>query len=414
MRLRRAVSVSARALLAHKLRTSLVLASVAVGVAGVLLTSAIGQGAEREVRRSIETAGSNLLVVRPAQVKRSAARTQVKGVVTTLRLDDYHAIVALPLATEAAPGVDGGLRVKAGTGSVVATVLGTSPSLARLRKLRVASGRFFDEEDDAAARRVAVLGARVAKTLFPGEDPVGDDVRLRGLPFEVIGVLEPRGIEADGSDQDGNVFVPIRTALRRVFNTTWLTTVFVSVAPPSPARGFTRPQMGDAEAELRDLLRERHRLGPGAADDFAVQDQSKLLAMQQKAIQSITLLTAGLAGVALLVGGVGILALMFLSVKERTAEIGLRMAVGARPVDVLVQFLGEAALLALGGWLLGTLAAAVGGAAVALGTKWKVALPVEGAAASLLMALVIGLGFGALPARNAARLPPVQALGAAS
>lgn len=207
MRLQRAVTLSLRALFAHKVRTTLALASVGMGVAGVLLTSAVGKGAEAEVRRDIEAAGSNLLVVRPAQVKRSAARKTMRGVVTTLRLDDYRAIAALPLAREAPPGVDAGLRVKGGAGSMLGSVLGTGPALARQRNLRLQSGRFFDEEDDAASRRVAVLGARVAKTLFPGEDAVGRDVNVRGLPFEVIGVLEPKGIQADGSDQDGNVFI---------------------------------------------------------------------------------------------------------------------------------------------------------------------------------------------------------------
>jgi putative ABC transport system permease protein len=406
VRLRRAARLSLRALLAHQVRTALALASVAMGVAGVLLTSAIGKGAGAAVQRNIDAAGSNLLVVRPAPVKRSAARKQVKGVVTTLRLDDYQAIAALPLAAGAAPGVDGGVRIKAGAGSMPASVLGTTSALPRLRNLRLQSGRFFDQDDDDASRRVAVLGARIAQTLFPDEDPVGRDVRLRGLPFEVVGVLQAKGAQADGSDQDGNVYVPIRTALRRLFNTTWLSAVFVSVED--------RARMGEAEAALRGLLRERHRLRLGAPDDFQVQDQLKVLVMQRAAAESLTWLTAGLAGAALLVGGAGIFALMFLSVKERTAEIGLRMAVGARPRDVLLQFLGEAALLALGGWLLGAAAALLGGALVALGTEWKIAFPAGAALASLAMALVTGLGFGALPARQAARLPPIQALGAGS
>jgi len=406
VKLRRAVRLSVRALLGHKVRTALALSSVGMGTAGVLLTSAVGKGAGNEVTRSIEAAGSNLLVVRPAQVKRSAARKTMRGVVTTLRLDDYREIAALPIVREAAPGVDTGLRLKAGGGSMPGSVLGTAPALARLRNLRLQDGRFFDEDDDAGSRRVAVLGARVAKTLFPGEDAVGQEVRVRGQPFEVIGVLEPKGIQPDGSDQDGNVFIPIQTALRRVFNTTWLTAVFVSVED--------RGRMRDAEAAVRELLRERHRLAPGAPDDFAVQDQVRLLAIQQAAVEGLTLLTAGLAGVAMLVGGAGILALMFLSVKERTAEIGLRMAVGARPVDVLVQFLGEAALLALGGWAAGTAVAVLGGMVLAMGTEWTVALPVDAALGSFLMALVTGVGAGALPARKASLLPPIRALATAT
>ena len=402
MRLRRTLGHSRRALLAHRLRTLLALVSVAIGVTGLVLTSAIGNGAEAEVRRGIETAGANLLVVRPAQVKRSAARKKMTGVVTTLRLDDFAAIATLPLVVEAAPGVDGSLRVESRGGSILASVVGTAPAVARLRRLCVRRGRFFDEDDDTNASRVAVLGARVARTLFPDADPVGSDVRVRGLPFEVVGVLEPKGIEPDGSDQDGYVFVPARTALRRVFNTTWLTAVFVSVQE--------RESMPAAEAALRALLRERHRLLPGSPDDFDVQDQVKLLAMQQEAIETLTRLTAGLAAVSMLVGGAGILGLMYLSVKERTAEIGLRMAVGARPVDILAQFLAEATLLAMGGWFVGAVLAGIAGVAVRLGTEWSVAAPAGAVLASFLMALVTGLGFGALPARKAALLPPIQAL----
>jgi putative ABC transport system permease protein len=405
MRLRRAARVSVSALLNHKVRTALALASVGMGTAGVLLTSAVGKGAETEVRRSIEEAGSNLLVVRPAPVKRSAARKAIRGVVTTLRLDDYEAIAALPIARDAAPNVDAGLRLKAGRGSMVGGVVGSAPALARLRNLRVASGRFFDDEDDRQSRRVVVLGSRIATTLFPGRDPLGQELRVRGQPFEVIGVLQPKGLQADGSDQDGNVFVPARTALRRVFNTTWLTAVFVSVED--------RGQMREAEAQVRNLLRERHRLPAQAADDFQVQDQARLLAMQRSAVEGLTLLTAGLAGVSMLVGGAGILALMFLSVKERTAEIGLRMAIGARPRDVLVQFLGEAAMLALFGWAAGAVAAVAGAVVIATATEWNTGFPAAAVTASFLMALLTGLSAGVFPARRAARLPPIQALATA-
>jgi putative ABC transport system permease protein len=172
--------------------------------------------------------------------------------------------------------------------------------------------------------------------------------------------------------------------------------------------------MPEAEVALREVLRERHRLRPGVENDFQVQNQARLLAMQQAAVESLSWLVAGLAGVSMLVGGAGILALMFLSVKERTAEIGLRMAVGARPRDVLLQFLGEATLLAVGGWLLGSAAAVLGGIGVALGTEWRLAFPAGAALVSFLMALVTGLGFGAFPAHRAALLSPIQALGTAS
>jgi putative ABC transport system permease protein len=405
MKLGRNLRSSLRALLAHRLRVTLVLSSVAMGVASVVLTSALGKGAEVEVLRGIEAMGTNLLVVRPAPVKRLVARKTVQGLMTSLKVEDADAIAELALVEAAIPGTEGTLRVKAGNSAVVTSVLGTTPAFPDVRSFRLRGGRFFDAEDDLTARRVAVLGARIEERLFPGEDPVGRSIRIRGVPFEVVGVLEAKGVLADGSDEDNQVVIPLRTALRRVFNTTWISTVFVSVRDPQ--------RMQDTETEIAALLRERHQLErAGKPDDFAIQNKTRFLAAQQETIQSLTLFTSGLAAVALLVGGTGILALMLLSVKERTGEIGLRRAVGARPRDILVQFLAEATVLALGGWIAGVAAGALGAGTVAFGTDWKVAVPVEALLASLAMAGITGLGFGAFPARKASLLPPIQALSA--
>jgi putative ABC transport system permease protein len=405
VRLGRSLALSLRALLAHRLRVLLAVSSVTIGVAAVLLTSAIGQGARAEVLRTIDGMGTNLLVVRPAEVKRQAARRAMSGVVTTLAVDDYHAIADLGLVASAAPGLEAPLRVKAEGLAMVTKVLGTTPSFPDVRRFRLRDGRFFDGNDDRDARRVAVLGDRVQKSLFPGDDAVGQVIRIRGVPFEVIGVFEAKGAVAYGSDEDNQVVVPIRTALRRIFNSTWLTSVFVSVADAG--------RMEEGEDEIRRLLRERHRAAAeGRPDDFAIQNQAKVLSLQRETAESLTLLGTGLAAVALLMGGTGILALMLLSVKERTGEIGLRMAVGARPRDVLSQFLIEASLLALGGWLVGVTLGGLGVGVVAYGTEWNIGVPGEAIVASLIMAVVTGLGFGALPARKASRLPPIQSLGA--
>jgi putative ABC transport system permease protein len=379
---------------------------VAVGVAALVLTRAVGQGAQEAVARTIEAMGADLVVVKPAPVRRLAARTQVRGLATTLSPDDGAAIAALPSVLRAAPAAERALRVKAGTRAAPASVLGTTPAFEEVRNLRLRSGRFFDAEEEGAARRVAVLGARVADALFPGEDATGRSLRVRGVPFEVVGVLEARGVMADGSDEDGQVIIPLRTALRRVFNTSWLTLVFVRAADQGARER--------AAAEIAALLRERHGLAARARpDDFAVQGEDRMLAGQRDAAASLTLLTSGLGALALLVGGAGILALMLLSVKERTPEIGLRMAVGARPRDVLAQFLLEAAALAVGGWAAGLALAGLGAVAVRVLTAWPLAVPRGALAASLAMAAGTGLVFGALPARAAARLPPVQALGRA-
>jgi putative ABC transport system permease protein len=400
MRVRRSIGPSLKALLAHRVRASLAMASVTAGVAAVVVTSAIGAGAEADIRRQIEGIGANLLVVRPAQVKRVVARKEVTGTVTTLRLDDFEAIAALEPVSDAIPGIEAAVKVKAGASAMNTKVLGTAPEFPAVRRFDIARGRFFDAEDDRTAERVAVLGARVADAVFAG-NPVGQTIRIRGIPFAVIGVLAPKGNVA-GGDEDNQVVVPIRTALRRLFNVAWLTTIFVNVAD---SRG-----MADAEREISAVLRERHRIELDQPQDFEVQNATMFLALQQETARMLGQVTTGVAAIALVVGGTGVLALMLLSVKERTEEIGLRMAVGAQPRDILIQFLFEATVLAMGGWLGGIVLGFAGATAVALSTSWNVAAPLEMLLVSLGMAMTIGLGFGALPARRASLIPPIQAL----
>jgi putative ABC transport system permease protein len=400
MKVRRSIGPSLKALLMHRVRAALAVSSVTAGVAAVLLTSAIGGGAEAQVRRRIESIGANLLVVRPAQVKRFVARKDVKGTVTTLRVGDLDAIAALEPVAKAVPGIEAPVKVKAGAAAMTTKVLGTAPEFPGVRRFQIDRGRFFDAEDDRQARRVAVLGARVAGALFDG-NPLGQPIRIRGIPFDVIGVLAPKGA-VTGGDEDNQVMVPIRTALRRLFNATWLNTIFVSV---NDSRS-----MADAEREISAALRDRHRVGPEEQPDFEVQNATSFLALQQETAGTLRRLTTGIAAVALIVGGTGILALMLLSVRERTAEIGLRMAVGARPRDILVQFLFEATLLALGGWTAGIVLGGAGATVVALSTTWTIDVPWDALLVSLAMAMTIGLGFGAFPARRASLIPPMQAL----
>lgn len=392
MRVRRSFRLSRRALFAHRMRAALAVTSVAAGVGVVLLTSAIGAGAQRAIVRKIESMGTNLLIVRPAPVERRASRKTIRGVVTTLVPDDADAIARVPSVVEAAPGAERPVRVKAGRYASTTKVLGTTPAFLRIRNFRVSAGRFFDERDEL--QRVAVLGARTAEALFPNGNAVGAEIRVRGVPFDVIGVLEAKGITPDGGDEDNQIVIPLRTAMRRTFNTTWLTTVFVTAANVDGAR-----------ANIEQRLRERH-----GREDFSVQNTTQFLSMQQKTAGALTLLATGLGAVALIVGGAGILALMLMSVRERTGEIGLRIAVGATPNDILTQFLVEATLLTFGGWMLGLVIASIGAAAVALATEWTLAVPVDALVASIAMAVVTGLGFGAFPALQASRLPPIEAL----
>jgi putative ABC transport system permease protein len=250
---------------------------------------------------------------------------------------------------------------------------------------------------------VAVLASRVDENLFGDENPIGQEIRVRGIPFEVIGVLESKGVQADGSDEDNRVIIPIRTALRRVFNSTWLNPVFISVRSPA--------EMDAARAQISGLLRERHQLTDyNRADDFSIQDKTKVLATQRQLAETLTFVATSLAGASMVVGGTGILALMLMSVKERTGEIGLRIAVGARPKDVLVQFLLEALFLAAGGWGIGMLLGVVVALAIARTTAWKIAVSSSLILTTLGIIIVTGLLFGAYPARKAALMPPNRAL----
>lgn len=403
MKLVRGLSISAGALFAHKVRTALALSSVAVSVAAVIVVSAIGTGAKEEICRQTETMGTNLLVVRPAQIKNSTARKQMRGVVSTLTLQDYEAISDLAAVQAAIPGFESTLTAKAGSGSMSALVLGTTDAYLQVCRFTVKRGRFIDDDDNRRARLVAVLGARVSEELFPQQDAIGQEIRIRGVSLEVIGILQAKGILPDGSDEDNQILIPIRTALRRVFNLNWLNPIFVSVRDPN--------QMTAAAAEMTQVLRASHRIEhEGRPDDFEIQDKSKILATQKQIADSLTKLALGLAGVSLLVGGIGILALMLMSVKERTSEIGLRIAVGARRADILMQFLAEAALLAAGGWLAGLILGLMGAAMVAFMARWRVALSPQMLLASLATVLTAGLGFGAWPARKASVITPIRAL----
>jgi putative ABC transport system permease protein len=405
MKLRRSIRVSIRALVAHRIRTALALSSVSAGVAAVVVTSAIGAGARRNIAQGIDRMGVNMLVVRPAEVKRLASRREIAGSVRTLLMEDRDAVADLPFVARAAPGVETSVRIKAGASATMTRLMGTTPDFPLIRGFTVRSGRFFDASDVHDARRVVVLGARVAGVLFD-DDPVGRQIRIRRVPFDVIGVLAPKGALADG-DEDNQVIVPVSTALRRVVNTTSLSAVFVSVKGEDPRSMF------EAEAAIGALVRRRHRTGRDGRPDVEIQNAARYFSMQTKTADSLGTLTTGLGAVAMLVGGTGIMALMLLSVRERTNEIGLRMAVGAGSGDIFAQFLLEASMLAIGGWLGGMVLGLMATGAIGALTSWPVAAPVPTILASLAMALVIGLVFGALPARRASRITPVRALASA-
>jgi len=402
MRPARGLRVSLRALTANRARTALVTGAIALGVTSLVATGALGAGAEREMTRSMAALGTNLLVVRPAIVPRAVNRREIGGRFTTLAPADAAAIAALPGVAAAAPGADGAVRAKAGRTAVAATAMGTTPPFLGIRGFRLASGRFLDDDDHREARRVAVLGARVADTLFPAGDAVGREVRLRGVPFEVIGTLAAKGAAVDGGDEDTLIVMPVTTALRRVFNRPWLSAVFVSAADPGA--------MPDASAAIGRLVRVRHRPARDGRDDFDVQNTARLVTLQRQTLDLLGWLTAGLAALTLAAGGGGVLAVMWLSVSDRTAEIGLRRAVGATGAAIVGQFLVEAAALAATGWLAGLAGGGLAIAVLASTTRWTLGVPADALALSAAMVAAAAFLPGGAAAVRAARIAPVEAL----
>jgi putative ABC transport system permease protein len=403
MKTLRTLRISLRGLFAHKVKTLLALSSIAAGVAAVIITGAMGAGAKERVMRETEAMGTNLLVVRPAEAGISAARIEISGVVTTLTMDDYRSIAQLPSVAAAVPGFEKLETVKAGDAAVSAMILGTTSPYLDVCRFSLRFGHFVTNDDNAASLRVAVLGARINEILYGGRNSVGRQVLIRDIPFRVVGVLNTKGVLADGSDEDDSIVIPIRTALRRVFNDTWLNPIFVSVKDVA--------KMDEAHAEIADLLRERHGLNQRQQpDDFSIQDKTKVLATQRNLAQTLTLLATGLAMASLFVGGAGVLALMLMSVKERTTEIGLRIAVGARSIDILVQFLLEAVGLSAGGWLVGVAMGMAAAGIVAKTTAWSIAFSPQLLLVTFGVMTGSGLAFGAYPARKASLMTPISAL----
>ncbi len=405
MRLGRNLLLSAKALLRHRVRTALALSGTAVGVGAVLVMTAVGEGAEAEALREIEALGHNLLIVSAGDAPRVPWRRRTEPKVTTLTLADAAALLAeVPELARVAPAQDRGRRVKFGQISTMAKVLGTTPDFEEVRDFRVVLGRYFTEEEDRLSARVVVLGSRVRELLFPDEDPLGQTIRVGRIPFQVIGVLESKGATVDGlSEEDNQVVIPLQTALRRVFNLDFLKMIYVQVREGD--------RLDVAEARIADILRARHRIAElERANDFAIQNQRLILSVRMETVASFNRMILGLGGVALLVGGIGILSVMLLSVRERRNEVGLRVAVGARRRDILVQFLVESLFLGVLGGSVGVFIGLGIAWGVGRGTEWETVINGTAILVGLISALGVGAIFGVFPAQRAAAMDPIEAL----
>ncbi len=401
MRVLKGFRVAMATLLANRMRALLAILGIVVGVAVVIVMVAVGEGARREAVGKIQGMGTNLLIVTAGQFRTATGR--VAGNVTTLDLQDVAAVMEeAPAVARAAPIQSKKLLVKAGGSAATTTVVGTSEEFPGVRQVRVSAGRFFDADEVQSVQRVAVVGQTVLANLGAGRELIGELIRIDNVPFEVIGILKRKGLNYAGVDEDDQILIPISTGLRRLFNLTYLSSVYIQARDEG--------EMPRAAQQVAAVLRERHRIEPGEPEDFTIQTQRELLTAAEQTSQTFSSLLVGVAGIALLVGGIGILAMMVISVRERAPEIGVRRAVGARRKDILLQFLLEATALSLIGGVFGILIGIAGGIILSKIAGWPTAVSPLAAAVTVGVSAAIGIVFGTYPARRAAHVNPVVAL----
>ena len=389
---------------ANRLRTFLTMLGMVIGVGAVILMLAIGRGAQFQVDQSIASMGSNLFIILPGSSTTGGVRLGT-GAAPTLTLSDAQAIAELPTIAAVAPTVSGGAQIVYGQNNWGTQVLGTTPSYLEVRDWRLAAGYPFTDSDVRSATRVALVGQTVANTLFGEEDPVGKTIRIQLSPYLVIGVLAVKGQSLVGRDQDDTILIPVTTAQRKLFGTQFQGSVRVIMAQAAAPEA-----MAEAERSMNDLLRQRHRLQEDAESDFTVRNLTAIANTAAQTARVMSLMLGAIASISLVVGGIGIMNIMLVSVTERTREIGIRMAVGARQRDILMQFLLEAIIISVAGCLVGVILG-VGGAVLAnIITETAVVITLSSVIMAFLVAAGVGIFFGFYPANKAARLKPIDAL----
>jgi putative ABC transport system permease protein len=396
-----------RALSTNLLRSILTMLGIIIGVGAVITMIAVGSGAQQRVEEQIKGLGSNVMLVLPGALTQGGVRL---GAQTgqSMTDDDARAIaLEVPEVQAVAPSLRTGAQVVAGNLNWSTQVYGTWNEYFEVRDWPLAEGRVFEAAEIAGSGKVAIIGQTVAEQLFPGVDPIDQVIRIRKVPLTVIGVLARKGQNSVGLDQDDIVMVPLTTLRSRIQGLSGGRLKRIGSANVKVREGMS---MQAAEQNIRELLRQRHRLQAGQDDDFSIRNLTEMLAAQEESSRVMTLLLAAVAGVSLVVGGIGIMNIMLVSVTERTREIGLRMAVGARSRDILGQFLIEAVMLSLAGGAVGVLIGAVATWAVGHFAGWQVVLGGESVLLAVGFSAAVGMFFGWYPARRAAALLPIEAL----
>jgi putative ABC transport system permease protein len=401
MTILRTIQVALRSLLAHKMRSALTMLGIIIGTACVIAMVSMGDGAQERIQENMTRMGTNLLFVRPGSAQKGHVSVG-GGTLTTLSVEDADAIAAefRDRIADLAPEVGGMRQVKYFSRNVRTQILGTTPAYARVRNFPTQEGRYFTWDDLRLRRRVCVVGVNVAQKLFQGGSPVGQTVKIGGANFDVVGVLEEKG--DNWMDPDDQVIVPLATAQRLIFGEDSLRAITIEAR--------STDLMERLQRDITDLLKVRHRIAPGEEPDFSVRNQQEFLDAVRLQVRMMTSLLAGVAAVSLIVGGIGIMNIMLVSVTERTREIGIRKALGATRGDILKQFLVEAIVISLIGGGIGIAAGAGASAAVARAADWGFILPFRTIGLAAGTSAAIGIVFGVFPAVKAAWLDPIEAL----
>jgi putative ABC transport system permease protein len=390
------------ALSRNRMRAALTVLGIVIGVAAVIATLAIGQGARAAVQAQIRAMGSNTLSVIPGTITSGGARGGM-GSITTLTIDDALAIAReCPAVAAVSPGVRTLAQVVYGNQNWSTQVQGVGPDYLTIRQWPIQDGVGITDSDVRGAAKVAVLGVNVVRELFGDGEAIGQTVRIKDIPFKVAGVLSPKGGSGWGGDNDDTVLIPVTTAQRRFMGITHVNWIQVSAV--------SERQVPAAVEQITELLRQRHRVRPGEDDDFFIRTQLEAATTAEATSQVMTLLLASIAAVSLLVGGIGIMNIMLVSVTERTREIGVRRAIGARKSDILLQFLIESAFLSLAGGAIGVVLGVVTANLISQLARWPTMIQPSAVLLAFGFATFIGLFFGFYPARRAAALDPIEAL----
>jgi putative ABC transport system permease protein len=397
------IRIAMRALARNKLRSILTMLGIIIGVGAVIAMVSVGQGAQQQAQQQIAAMGSNMLFVQSGTVNRGGMRMGW-GATKTLIYDDMVAILReCPSVKAAAPGSQASAQVVFGNDNWATTINGTEPQYFDIRSWPMAEGSSFAQDDVSMAANVAVIGETVRKNLFGATDPIGETVRINNLPFKVVGLLTPKGTSAAmGQDQDDIILVPITTLQKKITGQDWLRWIMVSAV--SKDASYT------AQQQITALLRDRHRIRSAQDDDFFVRNLADMADLADQNARLFTILLGSIASISLLVGGIGIMNIMLVSVTERTREIGIRMAIGATEGDVQQQFLIEAVVLSIVGGAAGILSGMGASYLITQTLGWPVLVSPTAIFAAVLFSMAVGVFFGFYPARKAARLDPIEAL----